>query len=317
MSKTLLVLAILWTTLSLSAQIDVKEDTSVVKWKKGNFIAFSVNQSTLSNWAAGGENALSLSAVYTGFRKYRLNDLYFEQTLDASFGYISTKSLGFRKNDDRFEYNAKAGKKIKGKFYYAGMFNFRTQFAPGFNFPNDSSVISRLMAPAYASLALGVDYKPKDYVYFFFSPVTGRATFVLDQRLANQGQFGVTAAEIDPLSGAIITPGRNVRWEFGASIRMRFQKDIFKNVNLLSNLQLFNNYSDPIKRNRGNIDVHFENMLNAKIGKLFNFSVFANLIYDHDINIDTGQLRSDGTTIVGPRTQFKQVIGFGLSYKWQ
>jgi len=172
------------------------------------------------------------------------------------------------------------------------------------------------MAPAYATLAIGVDYKPKDYVYFFLSPVTGRATFVLDQRLADAGQFGVTAAEIDPLSGATITAGKNVRWEFGASIRMRFQKDIYKNVNLLSNLQLFNNYSDPIKKNRGNIDVYFENMLNAKIGKLFNFSVFANLIYDHDIDVDTGKLRSDGTTVVGPRTQFKQVLGFGLSYKW-
>lgn len=316
MGKYLLVAAILCMLSNAYAQIEIKEDTTVKKWKKGNFAALTLNQTNLVNWAGGGENAFAATAVYSGFRKYRHNDLYFESTLDASFGYINTKSLGFRKNEDRIELNAKAGKNLKGKFYYATMFNFRTQFAPGFNFPNDSSVISRLMAPGFATLALGIDYKPKDYFYMFFSPVTGRATFVYDQNLADAGQFGVTGAVRDPLTNLVLTPGKNVRWEFGASLRMRFQKDIAKNVNLLSNLQLFNNYTDPIKKNRGNIDIFFENMLNAKVGKLFNFSIFANLIYDHDVSINTGKIRSDGTPEIGPRTQWKQVIGFGLGYKW-
>jgi hypothetical protein len=136
------------TTCALTAQIKVEEDTTVNGWKKGGFFSFSFNQVSLTNWAAGGESALSATALASGFIKYRKNDTYFETVLDAGYGFITTKSQSLRKNEDKLELNSKFGKKAKGKFYYAGMMNFRTQFAPGFNFPDDSVVISSIKAPA-------------------------------------------------------------------------------------------------------------------------------------------------------------------------
>jgi hypothetical protein len=301
----------------LQAQIVVAEDTSVNGWKKGGFFALNFNQVSLTNWAAGGESALSSTAMVNAFVKYRHNDLYFESVLDGGFGFITTKSQSLRKNEDKIEVNAKFGKKAKGKFFYAGMLNFRTQMAPGFNFPDDSTVISRFLAPGFLSLALGMDYKPNEWFSMFISPATGRATFVMDQRLADLGQFGVTAAVIDPLTGNIITPGAKTRFEFGAYLRARLQKDLVKNISVVSNLQLFNNYTDPIAAQRSNIDVNWENLILIKANKWLTTSIFTNLIYDNDVQVPVKRI-VNGVEVAGkgPRTQFKEVLGVGLSFKF-
>jgi hypothetical protein len=301
---------------TLNAQIEVTEDTTVNGWKKGGFLALNFNQVSLTNWAAGGESALSATALGNAFVKYRKNDVYFESVLDAGFGFITTKSDPLRKNEDKIEINAKFGEKAKGKFYYAGMLNFRTQMAPGYNFPNDSTIISRFLAPGFLSLALGMDYKPNDWFSMFISPATGRSTFVMDQRLADLGQFGVTAATYDA-SGNILTEGRKSRFEFGAYLRARLQKDLVKNISVVSNLQLFNNYTDPIKAQRMNIDVNWENLILIKANKWLTTSVFTNLIYDNDVQVPVKRIVNGNEVIgTGPRMQFKEVLGIGLSIKF-
>lgn len=300
---------------TLNAQIEVTEDTTVNGWKKGGFLALNFNQVSLTNWAAGGQSALSATALGNVFVKYRKNDVYFESVLDGGFGFITTKSNPLRKNEDKIELNAKFGEKAKGKFYYAGMLNFRTQMAPGYNFPDDSTIISRFLAPGFLSLALGMDYKPNDWFSMFISPATGRSTFVMDQRLADLGQFGVTPQTIN--SDGTITEGSNFRFEFGAYLRARLQKDLVKNISIISNLQLFNNYSDPIKPQRANIDVNWENLILIKANKWLTTSIFTNLIYDHDVQIPV-EREVDGVKVIGngPRMQFKEVLGIGLSVKF-
>ena len=297
-------------------QIAIVEDTTVNGWKKGGFLALNFNQVSLTNWAAGGESALSATALGNAFIKYRKNDVYFESVLDAGFGFITTKSDPLRKNEDKIELNAKFGKKAKGKFYYAAMLNFRTQMAPGYNFPDDTTVISRFLAPGFLSLALGMDYKPNDWFSMFISPATGRSTFVMDQRLADLGQFGVTAATYDE-SGKILTEGQKSRFEFGAYLRARLQKDVVKNISIVSNLQLFNNYTDPIKAQRANIDVNWENLILIKANKWLTTSIFTNLIYDDDVQVPVTRV-VDGKEVIGtgPRMQFKEVLGIGLSIKF-
>lgn len=314
--KLTVLLALCLSSLITNAQIEIKEDTAVKGWKTGGFFAVNFNQVALVNWAAGGEEALSSTVLFNGFIKYRKNDVYFETVLDAGYGFINTPSQGLRKNEDKVELNSKFGKRAKGKFYYASMLNFRTQFAPGFNFPDDSTVISRFMAPGFLSLALGIDYKPNDWFSAFLSPATGRATFVNDQTLANAGQFGVTPAVLDA-NGQVLTPGQLTRIEFGAYLRARLQKEFNSKFSLVSNFQLFNNYTDPIAEQRGNIDVNWEVLLLIKANKWLTTSIFTNLIYDHDIQIPvTRNINGVDVAGVGPRTQFKEVLGVGLSFKF-
>jgi hypothetical protein len=314
--KFTLIALLLILAFKADAQIAIVEDTTVNGWKKGGFLAVNFNQVSLTNWAAGGESALSATALGNAFVKYRKNDAYFESVLDAGFGFITTKTESLRKNEDKIELNAKFGKKAKGKFYYAAMLNFRTQMAPGYNFPDDTTIISRFLAPGFLSLALGMDYKPNDWFSMFISPATGRSTFVMDQRLANLGQFGVTAATYDD-AGNILTEGQKSRFEFGAYLRARLQKDVVKNISVVSNLQLFNNYTDPIKAQRANIDVNWENLILIKANKWLTTSIFTNLIYDHDVQIPV-EREVDGVKVIGsgPRMQFKEVLGIGLSIKF-
>ena len=49
--------------------------------------------------------------------------------------------------------------------------------------------------------------------------------------------------------------------------------------------------------------------MDFKINKWFTASLQVNVIYDDDIEIE------DRSGNVGPRTQFKQVIGLGIAYR--
>ena len=82
------------------------------------------------------------------------------------------------KTDDRIDLMSRYGRKVFKEFYYAGLLNFKTQFMPGYNYPNDSVKISNFMAPGYLFAAVGLNYIPNQYFNAFISPLTGRMTFV-------------------------------------------------------------------------------------------------------------------------------------------
>src|SRR5262245_56022393 len=105
------------------------------------------------------------------------------------------------------------------------------------------------MAPAYLTVAIGLDYKPSEFFSAFISPATGKFTFVTDQDLADQGAYGVDPAEVDAL-GNKIADGKTIRSEFGAYFRAKFQKDVATNFNLSTTLTLFDNYTDKNESNR-------------------------------------------------------------------
>ena len=318
-TNKLLVAAILLASLQASAQNTARSDTS---WKRGGFVSLTFNQVSLTNWAAGGEDALSATSIGNFFANYKRDKVAWDNTLDAAYGFLKSGEAKLRKNDDKVELNSKYGYRAFDHIYYSGLLNFKSQFGPGYNYPNDSVIISRFAAPAYLSVALGLDYKPTDYFSLFISPATGRLVFVTDQKLADAGQFGVDPAKYDA-AGNKLSSGQTLRTEFGAYLRARFQKDIFKNVNLLSTLNLFNNYTDKIQSHKGNINVDAQAMLNMKAGKWLTFSVTFQVLYDNNIDIPTYADVTIGNTVYkhavvskGPKTQFKEALGIGLSYKF-
>jgi hypothetical protein len=159
------------------------------------------------------------------------------------------------------------------------------------------------MAPGYSTFAIGIDYKPTDNFSIFLSPIAAKMTFVNDQVLANAGAFGVEGAEYDGL-GNVVTAGKRFRGEFGAYFKMMYNKELVKNINMKSKLELFSNYLN----NPENIDVAAEVIFNFKVNSWFSASLNLNMLYDHDIRI------TDSKGGVGPRTQFKSVLGLGVSY---
>lgn len=306
------------TTLSSIAQTADTTKPAVEKcWKKGGMGGLNFTQSSYTNWAAGGENSVAVTAIANLFANYKKGNWTWDNSVDMAYGLLKSGNVPIRKSEDKIDITSKAGRyAFKEHWYYTLLLNFKSQFDNGYAYPDDSNIVSHFLAPGYALASLGLDYKrPEKGISLFFSPVTAKFTVVNDQRLADAGAFGVTAAKYDSVAGVwtMTKHGEMLRSEFGGYLKFTFKKDIFKNVNFATKLELFSNYlKDP-----QNIDVLWENILTLKVNKYFNASVTTNMIYDHDIPVPVERtINGVVTPGTGPRLQFKEVLAIGVSYKF-
>lgn len=300
--------AVLFTvTFSVKAQDSIQ--APVKYWKISNVFGLNATQSAFVNWASGGRNNVSALAFINSDFNFTKNSHKWSNEVRLALGgvqYFDESKM--QKTDDQILVSTKYGYKIKEKWYFSALADFRTQFMDGFIYPNDSVPNSRFLAPGYSLAALGVDYTPNDNLTVLMAPATGKFTFVNDERLANEGAFGVKPATLDAL-GNVVTPGQRFRAELGAYIKVRYKKEIMKNILMQTRLELFSNYLDKPQ----NIDVNAEVMFNFKINSWFSASLQLNLIYDDDMRVEVQD--AAGNTYMAPRTQFKQVLGIGIQYR--
>jgi hypothetical protein len=290
-------------------------------WKKAGFFGVNASQTALSDWQGGGQNNVAAGAILNLEVKYQRDK--FEQwinKLDAQFGMIKQGDRGgFRKNIDQLFFLTKYNSLAFGKhWFWSAQADYRTQFAPGYNYAGDSVIgraVSDFNSPGYIQAALGIDYKPVDYFSFNVAPVAGKITMVNRQYLADEGAYGVKAAEKDA-SGNITRQGEKVRYEMGGRIIVKFKKDIFTNISLDSYLDLFTNYFEK----PGNIDVIFNNLLTMKLNKYFTVNVISQMLYDDDIirkrDLNNDNLYDREGEIYGPRLQLLTTVSIGFGYKF-
>ncbi len=303
---------ILTISLGLFSIAGFSQDTNAAEgpWTREGLFNLSLSQTALVNWAAGGQNSYSGNALIKYSANYKEGLWKWKNDLTLSYGGLSQGDIPWQKTDDRIEFNSKVSrdKKEGGDWAYASFLNFRTQFVDGFKLPDDSTLISTWMAPGYLTMGLGMDYTPNEYFSLNISPIAAKFTFVGNALLADAGAFGVEGAEYDS-TGVKTKDGSIYRFELGGNISAQFKKEIAKNVELDTKLNLFSNYLE----NPGNIDVNWDLMLNMKVNDWLSASLICNLIYDHDIDIAVDTDNDGVTDAVGPRTQFKEVLGVGLN----
>ena len=319
MKKTLLA-AILCASGALFGQTtEVEDDLKVQRldtiqgWKKGGFFNLTFGQVALSNWAGGGTNSISGNVVVSLHANYTKGNLSWDNNLSLAHGVIQQgkSSSPWIKNDDKIDFSSKVGRKINDKLFVAGLLNFRTQFAEGFESELRTTVISKFAAPAYSIAAIGLDYKPNPIFSAFIAPLTVKTTIVGVQNLADQGLYGVDAAIFDDF-GVKTEDGKMIRNEFGGYLRLKFAKDFTKAISLESKADFFSNYLN----NPENIDVNWEVLLSLKTGKYLTTTITTNLIYDDDVDIGLDENGDGVAEKSGPRIQFKEVFGVGLSFKF-
>jgi hypothetical protein len=287
---------------------------SIMGWKTGGLIGITISQASFTNWAAGGQNTIALGGLVNLFANYKSEHSSWDNMLDMGYGLLKQGKNGdFIKTDDKVDLTSKYGRKASSKWYYAGLVNFKTQMTAGYNYPDVSTKISDLLAPAYILAAIGMDYKPSDKLTAFVAPITSKNTIVNDEALANAGAFGVEAATYNE-NGDIVTAGKRSRSEVGGYVRMVYQQTYFKDksVSILSKLDLFSNY----KTNPQNIDISWETIIGLKVNKFITTTITTHLIYDDDIDIAFDNNNDGVIDGSGPRTQFKEVIGVGLNVKF-
>lgn len=282
-----LILSLLY--IGLSAQ--EAQDSSA--WKISGQASLNFNQVSFSNWISGGKNSVSGVGLFDLSANYKKNKVHWDNTLKTGYGLIQEGEEDWIKNEDRIDLSSKLGVETGNEhLLFSTLMNFLTQFAPGYKYPDTTDKISGFFAPAYLTLAAGLDYQPSEKFSLFFSPLSGKFTFVTDEILSEAGAFGVD-------------PGKKARAEMGATLKGALKTPLVKNVSLSSTLQLFSNYLDQ----PDHIDVNWDTALNMKINEFLSANLLTNLIYDHDILIPV-----DDQGNKGRRVQFKQLFGVGLSY---
>lgn len=282
-----------------------QDDDSKKEWKTGGLASLNLSQVSLSNWAGGGESSVAANGMFSLFANYSKDNISWDNSLEFGYGIVNQDGVT-QKTDDRLSLSSKLGRKASEHWLYSAALDFRTQVAPGYKTPAKEIEISDFLAPAYNVLAIGMDYKPSENFSLFIAPLTHKLTIVTDQDLANAGAFGVDPAEYNDL-GELVKEGENFRNEAGAYIKMSYKREIMENITFSMKLDLFSNYSE----NPQNIDVNWETLIAMKVNQYIDVNLTTNLIYDDDVAI---VLNDEGDT--GPRTQFKQVLGVGVAYKF-
>jgi hypothetical protein len=272
---------------------------SINPWKITGNLNVGFNQAAFVNWAPGGTNLIGISSI--GFLKatYDKKKLNWTSTIDVGYGMQKLAKQEFRKNDDRLEINSQLNYKAYKTLYYSLLMNFRSQFAKGYNYPDDTTKVltSKFMSPGFLVVGLGIDYKPKEWFSVFISPVTSKSVFVLDNANIDGTQYG-------------LDPGEKVFQNFGAFLSARLNKEVVKNVTINTQLNLFSNYlKDP-----QNIDINWLTSINLKVNKFLSVAIVTEYVYDHDI--DVPKKAENGTTYKGKGGQFREVLTIGLGYQF-
>ncbi|MFC6097222.1 DUF3078 domain-containing protein [Flavobacterium qiangtangense] len=299
--------------------INVKKPDSVIipmpvsKWKKENIVGFDLNEIAFVNWNAGGNSAISGLIKGTFTRKYENGNLKWNNELIVRYGISKQDGVELRKTDDAFQFNSTFGyrKDTTSSWFHTAKFNFNTQFTSGYAYPNTELAISKPFAPAYTFLGVGAEFNnKKKNLQLYISPLTLKNTLVLEQRLADQGAFGVDKAVYDPVTGEKLRDGSNSRTELGFLFTSGYKTEIVKNIKLENKLTLYSDYIN----NFGNIDVDWQLQLDFIVNKYVRANINTHVIYDDDIKAKE-EINGE-QVIVGPKIQLKQMLGVGLIYSF-
>ena len=294
--------------------------------------------------------------------------------LDYGFLYASSKPI-LQKSKDRIYLESKWGYQIKDKLYFSANYDLKSQFTKGYDYKTPGQDIinantpgwvegdepgtleslegknlrqawrdarvakSGFMSPAYTNLALGIDWKPKDWCSVSFAPLTGGYVIVTNKEFRKAYSMKLTkdfenefqdydaataTEEVKQRHDALLASGeayRSARFEFGAQLKVDLKAKINDNFSYTTQIVLFEDY---LKNHRANPcpRINWDNRIDWKIAKYFALTLTTNMIYDDMIMIKTDKWASkcsdeaykaahpDGVAAL----QFMESISFGFTW---
>ena len=264
-------------------------------WKTTSAPTVRFSQYYYDNWAKDGYTQVALTLGYIGTLTYTQPNYIWDSRLDLAFGFLKIDmnadkifddSQYLRKSDDKIDFTSTFSLKMKNNWNCNASVNLKSQFYDSYKFYADPlqepTLISALFAPAYMLTSLGFEYK-KEYWNASFSFITGKNTFVLDNRI-NPADYGVLE-------------GRSyMGW--GSYLRFYFKKDIFKNVNFYTRVEFFWEYQKELFTQT---DVNWETTVEFKVNSWLSAFASLNLIYDADYSL---------------KRQLYQLSGIQLNLDW-
>ena len=262
-------------------------------WNKGIATTIGFSQLSLTNWAAGGAGQLTLNTYADLYAKLTKGKFIWENELQAGYGFIESFDTGYKKSDDRLILDSKFGYRAVPKLYLSAVYNFRTQFARGYN---SDEIVSDFFAPAYTSLGLGIDYTPVKNVSINFAPLTGKVTMVREEYLRTR--YGNAEDQF-------------ARFELGAQLKVDAKLEV-ENFKVATSLVLFSDYLNKPQNIKVNWDVNAE----AKISRFFSVTLRTNMIYDDNVILNKTKILPNGDKLEyqAAGVQFKELFSIGFTY---
>ena len=255
---------------------------STKHWTRKGVFTFLANQSSFSNWQAGGQNNFAGNVGINYDFNYKNGDWNWDNKIILAYGLTKIKGADTQKTDDRIELNSLLGKKASGEWFYSAFFNFKTQMDTGLDPATQTVKISHFFSPAYFQFGPGMLWKKSDNLKVNFAPATSKLIMVHDHFTEFGSSFGVEQ-------------GETTRYELGAAVNGYYKFNLMENVSVENTLNFYSNYlEDP-----QNVDIDYQLNIVMKINKFLSTNFAFQTIYDD--NAFRG-------------FQTKQIVGLGLNY---
>ena len=251
-------------------------------WTRKGVFTFLANQSSFSNWQAGGQNNFAGNVGFNYDFNYKNGDWNWDNKWIVSYGLTKIKGADTQKTDDRIELNSLLGKKASGEWFYSAFFNFKTQMDTGLDPATQTVKISHFFSPAFFQFGPGMLWKKSDNLKVNIAPATSKLIVVHDHFTEFGSSFGVEQ-------------GKTTRYELGAAVNGYYKFNIMENVSVENILNLYSNYLEEAK----NVDIDYQLNIVMKINKYLSTNFAFQTIYDD--NAFRG-------------FQTKQIIGLGVNY---
>ncbi|MGQ1784225.1 MULTISPECIES: DUF3078 domain-containing protein [unclassified Saccharicrinis] len=195
-------------------------------WTLSGTESIQFSQAYLENWAKGGENSIALQSDLLLKANYEKGKIEWENYGRHKIGVIGTESYETQINTDQITANSKYGIRASKKWYYSGVFDFKTQFFNGFKTKNRETIISGFMSPAYFTFAIGMDYKPNKNFTLLLSPITSKITYVKDNKKVDPTTYNVNEDKHAAYNtGASLV--NNLNWKISTELNLKSQLEAF------------------------------------------------------------------------------------------
>ncbi|AFL80996.1 Protein of unknown function (DUF3078) [Aequorivita sublithincola DSM 14238] len=305
--KKLFILAVLFVApFAMIAQKETAKDTVPNGWTRAGNISLLFNQAAFNHeWTGGGTSNYSGNLSLTYDFNYKHDKISWNNRLIGEYGITKNKDDKYsRKTNDRLELNSILGKQIKeSNWYYSLFFNFKTQFAKGYEFNKDlepedigyRTEKSHILSPAYIQFGPGLLWKKSNNLYVNISPATAKLIIVdKDFTAVNEAIPGaVEAYNENKYYG--VGANETSRFEFGASLSGYAKLDLMENISMENILNLYSNYlEDP-----QNVDIDYTMNLLFKVNKYISANATFQAIYDDN---------------AAQGFQIREALGIGATY---
>lgn len=283
----------------LGQDLNLPEEQQVIKvrnWLHSFDGSIQFSQAYMSdNWYQGGNNNLNVIGNFiwnVSLNTNKYPNLLFDNTVQYKIGLASAPQDSLRSysiSEDLFQVNSKFGYKAIKNWYYSMTLLFKTQLLNNYT-ANTNTLTASFLTPGELNLGLGMTYSTKSK--------DGYLTFDMSiSPLSYNMKICRENTRVDPTTMGV-DEGRHFAHEIGSSFEGKMTWKITPAISWTSRLYAFSNYEY--------LQGDWENTFNFSVNKYLSTQFYVHLRYDKSASYNESWRY----------WQFKEILSFGLTYKF-